>query len=302
MRHILVLLALTVAACGVDPPQVHELKIIVSGKRAAIEEFALSVSGLSLEPETWFGNNRYIRHLSGPLPVDGKVTVAASRSGDVIGSVDIELRFADTSDFKEYSPKGWKGIERHNVILNDDGTFIYDTRVDEAVYWGYSMTSPDGKDGVSGGSSIYPTECDGETDLRVIKNGIEYGPGLCAAYYSARQERVSLQFSIRGDGFQDAIAIVTCMNESTSLPSTFLYPSSAPQWCPFGISFDRHPDSADIEQLEAVRGNWSWVSADMGGLGRIVGNLDEVVFREADGTEIIVRGKVDLPLVWIDRK
>lgn len=303
MQHLLVLLVLFVAACGVDQPQTHQLKIIVSGKRAAIEKFTLSVPGLSLEPETWFANNRYERRLSGPLTMDEQITLTARHSGDVMGSVDIKLNCVDSLDFKEYSPKGWRTEERHRVILNDDGTFVYDTRVDETIFWGCSMTSPDGKDGVSGSSPVYPIKCDGETDLRVVKNGIEYVAALCTSYYKPKHEWVSISFTVRNNGHQEAINITTCMNESTPLPSDFVYPSLTPQWCPYGISFKKFPEPiSDPESLEAVRGNWSWLSADMGGLGRIVGNLDELVFREADGTEITVRGKVDLPLVVIGRK
>lgn len=292
------------AACSGTAPPVPRLVLEVYGTKDAMNRFGLSSPGLTLEPETWFARNHYMRRLSGALPLDDTrvptVTLTATRDGVAVSERTISLKPC-RGELKDGLSADWTVVEKHSLALYPDGSLYYELWTDPPSDAGCSLTSPDGRDSKSSGGIgfIMSTDCGGDTDVRRVTAAGETVPTTCTALYDPKRHLVELQFIFgAAPDIEEGVSVNTCVDAQSTFPIDSVFPVTPSPCRHFGYGLVRsqyRPDFAQAE-LEPLGGTWTTSAADLSGKGKVAAELHELVFKDTDGASVIIRGKVDLSL------
>jgi hypothetical protein len=296
-------------ACGPTPER-YEVEVL--GNREALERYEVRGQGLRDEG-TFFARNRYYRRLSMEakegLHTWRALTLHSRDGGQEVDALTLEpfvcrQRPEKLAGLRE---EGWRLLERHQVLLTDEGRLKLNTDLDRVL--SYTCEASRDGDGGEGWSTPLSTagacsEPERAATQVVLESGDEKRmPDLCHAtyvQYYGGAVHLGFSFVIPGSPLPLTVSLWHCMDPpSASYPVPLVMGEDFPR-----ASCPRRPGvstlvNGDITSAPMLRGTWKIDRIDFVDGGHLVGEVDTVFAVPGGDGEMRLRGHVDLPVLRI---
>ena len=301
------------AACG-SPVARERYVVEVLGSRTAFERYAVQADGLRDEGP-FFSRDQYLRRLSVEaeegLLTRPSLSIQSRSEGQVVDEVSLrpfvcQARAAQYTRLKE---DGWRFVERHQLLLTEEGHLRRDTDLDRGLSYSCEASPPTTKDSGEGWSTPLstPGACTepkrAATRVTLESGGTSRPAHLChATYLQLYGGAVHLGFSFEEPGSELPLTVSLwhCMN-----PLTATYPLTLQVGEGFpGAGCPRVPGASGLvggepRSAPILRGTWTLTHIDFTDGGHLVGEVDAVFAVPGGSGELRLHGPVDLPLLRI---
>ena len=305
--------AVLLASCR--PPVAKDRYVVeVLGSREALDRYAVQADGLQ-EEGRFFTRNQYLQRFSveaGAGLLERPALSVRSRSeGSEVDAVTLQP-FVCGSRPEQYTrlrEDGWRFVERHQLMLTEDGRLRRDTDLERLLSYACEASSPSAVDSGEAWSTPLGTlgacsEPERAATRVVLESAGESRPAhLCHATYLQRYGgAVHLGFSFMEPGSELPLTVSLwhCMDPLTAAyPLTLEVGADFPRGdCP------RVPGASGLvggepRSAALLRGTWRISRLDFTDGGHLVGEVDAVFAVPGGDGEMRLHGPVDVPLLRI---
>lgn len=291
-----VALSLDFFSCTSPPTQSVEVDIISSHEASLL--FDTSIEGLARVGDSTFDGNRHVRSLAGSFDfLEARVSslrIVVRDAGMDYYSDDVAIGFCgnDSARLRSRIMGGWSVVERHVIVLLDDGTLRMRMPAVPSPSVSCRFVSPDTRDVEVASKVLVPQDCGAQTTLLLTDamRGLRR-PLACEARYLVSAGVIALQALFDLDDRLGALSVV--FRASPRLDGGMAaYSSSGADY----LEIDNQTGRL-IEDHAVVSDSWSLGELDAGGPGRVIVDVDETGVRRSVGGAVVFGGRIDAVLI-----
>jgi hypothetical protein len=310
-RSVLMLVVGSLAACT-SPGASEKYVVEVQGSRKALEAYTLQADG-ARDEGIYFAYDKFFRRLTldapGGLLAHPPVAFQIRKNDQMLETVVLQPFVCQTQSARhtQLFERGWHMVERHQVLLTDEGQLKLHTDLERQLSYSCEATASSGEEG-EGWSSPLGTEgtCDeperAATQMTLEIEGSLHQPRLCHATYLQRDGgliHLGFSFPIPGS-LPLTVSLWHCMEPSTaSYPLMLTAGQHFPQPnCPRQPGASRTTEAGSIS-APLLRGSWRIDHIYFVDGGHLMGEVDAVFGVPGGSGELRLNGPVDLPLLRI---